>query len=400
MSGGQAIGAIGAGLGHQIGGRLFISMGGVDAQGLSAMPARIAAFIPMGAMIGMAVGWIQLSTRGLLSGLLGGLIAGAVTGAIFDPLSIVLAPATQAVTGGSLPAGLPAESGAPGRAVLGIGLGIFIGTFTALMDRATRQAWLRLVLGRNEGREWPIDAAQTTIGRDERAHVPLFGDMNVVPLHAVIERRGAQYVLIDQGSPIGTGWNSQRIGEAVLSPGDQIQIGSFNLQFLMKAGAASRAMEGRAHGQPVGGQQPGQPIQPIQQPGYTPQQPQPMPTQPVQPTGQQTVAMQPMPQTGQQTVAMQPMTGLALVAENGPLAGQRIPIAGPMEIGREASGIQLSYDAKASRHHASVTPQGNTLVVQDLGSTNGTLVNGQRVQQAVLNLGDVLQIGTTKFRVE
>ena len=96
---GLVFGAIGAGLGHQIGGRIYESMGS-DAEGLAAMPARIAAFIPMGAMIGMAVGWIQLSTRGLLSGLLGGLIAGAVTGAIFDPLSIVLAPATPGASPG------------------------------------------------------------------------------------------------------------------------------------------------------------------------------------------------------------------------------------------------------------------------------------------------------------
>jgi pSer/pThr/pTyr-binding forkhead associated (FHA) protein len=38
--------------------------------------------------------------------------------------------------------------------------------------------------------------------------------------------------------------------------------------------------------------------------------------------------------------------------------------------------------------------------MQDLGSTNGTFVNGQRTSSALLNRGDVVQLGSSTFRVE
>ena len=96
----------------------------------------------------------------------------------------------------------------------------------------------------------------------------------------------------------------------------------------------------------------------------------------------------------------QPMGGIGLIAMDGPLSGQRFGVAGPMDVGREASGIPMSFDTMASRRHANVAPQPGGLVVTDLGSTNGTYVNGQRIHSQTVRPGDLVKIGATTFRVE
>ena len=57
-------------------------------------------------------------------------------------------------------------------------------------------------------------------------------------------------------------------------------------------------------------------------------------------------------------------------------------------------------DRKASRHHACVLAVHNRYYVQDLGSTNGTLLNGDRVTSERLAHGDLVQFGSTVFRFE
>ncbi len=65
-------------------------------------------------------------------------------------------------------------------------------------------------------------------------------------------------------------------------------------------------------------------------------------------------------------------------------------------IGREAGNDILINDAQVSRHHARVTLQGSTYLLEDLGSTNGTFVNGRRVSGPVaLSAGDMIGLGDT-----
>jgi len=237
------------------------------------------------------------------------------------------------------------------------------------MERATRQAWLRLVLGRNEGKEWLVDAPQTFLGRSERAHVPLFGDPNIMPMHATIVRQSGRYILYDGGSPMGTGLNGQRIGQAELASGDMINIGGFNLLFLMRSGRAQRIVAAeRFVPQPVGGPQGA--VGPIALGAVT---------------AAPTVASVRVP---------------TLVAMTGPLAGQRFEVVAAVEVGRESGAIPLGFDQGASRRHALLTPGPAGVVVSDLNSTNGTLVNGKKVQSQTLSPGDTLQIGSTVFRLE
>lgn len=64
-------------------------------------------------------------------------------------------------------------------------------------------------------------------------------------------------------------------------------------------------------------------------------------------------------------------------------------------IGRDSSCHLTVPDLSASRIHASVLWQGNNWLIQDLDSTNGTLVNGSKISSSPLRSGDRIQIGQT-----
>ena len=70
--------------------------------------------------------------------------------------------------------------------------------------------------------------------------------------------------------------------------------------------------------------------------------------------------------------------------------------SGGLVIGRAPDSNVPLNDTLASRHHARIEMQGNVFMVTDLGSTNGTLVNGQRIQQPQpLHDGDEIRIGNS-----
>ena len=72
----------------------------------------------------------------------------------------------------------------------------------------------------------------------------------------------------------------------------------------------------------------------------------------------------------------------------------------PIVIGRlPECGVVLG-DTNVSRRHAEVALDDGEVVVTDLGSTNGTFVNGRRVTRATVRPGDELSIGTSRLRVE
>ncbi|MFG3658455.1 FHA domain-containing protein [Streptomyces sp. NPDC047706] len=77
------------------------------------------------------------------------------------------------------------------------------------------------------------------------------------------------------------------------------------------------------------------------------------------------------------------------------------PAAGhPLRIGRDpANGLRLNHET-VSRVHAELTRQSGMWVLRDLGSTNGTTVNGRRVTGAtVVRDGDQVGFGQTAFRL-
>jgi hypothetical protein len=65
-------------------------------------------------------------------------------------------------------------------------------------------------------------------------------------------------------------------------------------------------------------------------------------------------------------------------------------------VGRMPDCTLVLADPNASRNHAEVRPQGDGFVVVDLGSTNGTRVNGVRISEQVLRDGDEVMFGNTR----
>jgi len=72
----------------------------------------------------------------------------------------------------------------------------------------------------------------------------------------------------------------------------------------------------------------------------------------------------------------------------------------PVSIGRLPECDIILSDPNVSRRHAEVRRQGTGFLVVDLGSTNGTRVNGAGVKERQVNDGDVITVGGTKIRFE
>ena len=82
-------------------------------------------------------------------------------------------------------------------------------------------------------------------------------------------------------------------------------------------------------------------------------------------------------------------------------AGERFPLNGPLTIGRSAEcDVNLAYDQFASVKHAQLSRSGDTVVIDDLGSTNGVWVNDERIEGSTkVKRGDRIQVGETIFEV-
>jgi len=88
-----------------------------------------------------------------------------------------------------------------------------------------------------------------------------------------------------------------------------------------------------------------------------------------------------------------------LVVNRGPNAGFRFPLHQAVTTaGRDPRSDIFLDDVTVSRHHAEFRLERGELQVVDIGSLNGTYVNGQPIDSAVLTNGDEIQMG--KFRLE
>lgn len=81
----------------------------------------------------------------------------------------------------------------------------------------------------------------------------------------------------------------------------------------------------------------------------------------------------------------------------GPEAGRQIPINGSLVVGRDPrAGVVLAQDDLISRRHVRLTPTEDGVIVEDLGSANGTFVDGEEIHgQERLSPGGQLLLGVT-----
>src|SRR5215207_1431388 len=90
----------------------------------------------------------------------------------------------------------------------------------------------------------------------------------------------------------------------------------------------------------------------------------------------------------------------ALVVTSGPQTGQSFTIAGGRIIlGRDSDADIVLNSQSVSRHHAALHRDGDAVTIEDLGSTNGTAVNGDRLTgPARLSVADALQLGDIQMQ--
>ena len=87
-----------------------------------------------------------------------------------------------------------------------------------------------------------------------------------------------------------------------------------------------------------------------------------------------------------------------MVIREGAGAGSEHPVDGELILGREHGSADLVIDDPGvSRRHARVVTDAGGVIVEDLGSSNGTYVNGERIETARLTSGDRLQVGRVEF---
>ena len=120
---------------------------------------------------------------------------------------------------------------------------------------------------------------------------------------------------------------------------------------------------------------PVQPVYPPVQPGYPPPVGAPAPVAPPRPP--------------------RPKANGWFYVQSGPAAGRSIQLnQGDTRIGRSPDNDVVLNDPEVSKNHALVREQGGQFTIQDLGSTNGTFVNGQRLYSVqMLYDGDNVRIG-------
>lgn len=92
------------------------------------------------------------------------------------------------------------------------------------------------------------------------------------------------------------------------------------------------------------------------------------------------------------------MNSCYLALEEGPIRKTLYPLRGETWIGRSPDNAINLEDPLVSRHHAKVNCQDGIWLVEDLGSANGIISEGNRVDKMILTSGDVFQIGETTFR--
>lgn len=90
-----------------------------------------------------------------------------------------------------------------------------------------------------------------------------------------------------------------------------------------------------------------------------------------------------------------------LLVVSGETSKKEVTLRRPRTVVGRKKGCKIRIQSESvSRIHCSLITQGGRLTAKDLGSSNGTFVNGHRIKEQVLQAGDTLQIGVIKFQVQ
>ncbi|MFI0789484.1 FHA domain-containing protein [Streptomyces lydicus] len=267
-----------------------------------------------------------------------------------------------------------------------------------------------LVLELN-GRTWTLDPSRSyNVGRDPQGDMVL-DDARVSWRHATVRWAGRGWMIEDQGSTNGTYIQGQRIHQMEIGPGSAVHLGNatdgprMTLSAAAPAADAFSARPATAPPQQVAAQ--GWQAPPAQQPPAH-QQPahQPPPAQQgwqAPPQGRQAPYVPPQQAAPQPQERPAQRPAGAPAGDRSPTTFHRLDTGRVMRIGRALENELVVSDLQVSRHHAEfhATPDGR-FEIRDLGSHNGTYVNGQPVAKsgtAVIGPNDIIGVGHSTFRL-
>jgi ABC-2 type transport system ATP-binding protein len=258
-----------------------------------------------------------------------------------------------------------------------------------LYDGAQMQpVTLAIIEGSEQGHEFSVEDS-AVIGRDPDADITIADD-EISSRHANVMAVEDGIAIEDLGSTNGTFVNGSRIsGAQRLSAGDRLQLGTTVIEVRIPAAAPApdAPAPSAAPDAPAPSAAPDAPDAPA--PSAAPDAPAPSAVG---------VAPDAVQATGVRLIPTLPV----LMFIKGQYAGSEIGVGSPVVIGRDrgVADVILDRDTEISRRHASFSPAGTGITVQDLGSTNGTFVNGHRVTGAVaLSNGDRVEMGDTVIEV-
>lgn len=304
-----------------------------------------------GACLGITPGLVSRADRRVLQGLLGGALGGVAGGCLF----VVIAAA--------------APDGTVSRFFGYTVLGLALGATTAATEQALRVAWLTFLTGPQEGRSVLLFRDENTLGRDELADVPLFGDPSVQRRHACLTLKPAPIISI--ASPIAElQVDGFPVRDAALADGSLIEIGRHRLRFYHREVDEMPPVPPPAEPKPAA-------------------------------AGAAPARGRPRARTPQESAeAYTPGMPVVLRVATGSAAGRVMTLSQGVTLGRETDNDLTLLDPKVSRYHARIEPRDGSWVLSDLGSTNGTRLNGLRVVRAGLVPGDFIYLGDTVISVE
>jgi pSer/pThr/pTyr-binding forkhead associated (FHA) protein len=134
-------------------------------------------------------------------------------------------------------------------------------------------------------------------------------------------------------------------------------------------------------------------IRPGDQIGFGPVQARVVAVEKVVPTVQRAVAVDDTSSTRVRAAVPR----FVLRGVSGAAFGKTYPVPGQVTIGRQADCDISVASEEISRRHAQVRPTPDGLLVEDLGSANGTFINGKRVQTGLMRPGEELRLDTIRF---
>jgi S1-C subfamily serine protease len=206
--------------------------------------------------------------------------------------------------------------------------------------------------GTRSGEDISVSGDKTSIGRAESCDITL-EDEEISREHAEIRRTGSgDFEVADLGSRNGVFVNGQRISEPTgLKAGDELRVGETTLSV---SGGGARTQVGGGQTRLAG-------------------------------AGVTRMASAPAP--------------ILLTGNSGPGAGKEVALEGDaVVIGREPDCDLVLDDDEVSRHHAEIRRTAGGAEIRDLGSRNGTWVDGTRISGPTpLRGGETVKVGRTSF---